>query len=52
MVGTTISHYKILKKIGLGGLGEVNRVEDTNLSREVAGRVLPERKDPPLVGKP
>ncbi len=52
MVGTTISHYKILKKIGQGGLGEVYRAKDTNLSREVAVRVMPERKDPPLVGKP
>ena len=52
MVGTTISHYQILKKIGQGGLGEVNRAEDTNLSREVAVRVLPKRTDLPLEGKP
>ncbi len=35
MVGTTISHYKVLEKIGEGGMDEVYRATDTNLDREV-----------------
>ena len=48
MLGKTLSHYKVIEKIGQGGTGEVYRAEDTNLSREVAIKVLPEQftKDP------
>ena len=40
MVGTTISHYKVIEKIGQGGLGEVYRAGDTNLSLELAIKVV------------
>ncbi len=41
MVSTTISHYKVIEKIGQGGMGEVYRTEDTNLSREMVIKLMP-----------